>query len=205
MAKFLDDNGLLYLWGKIKELIPAASTSTPNMDGTGAAGSSASYARADHVHPTDTSRQAALTFDDAPTNGSNNPVKSDGIYDALALKAPLASPALTGTPTAPTATAGTNTTQVATTAFVGAAIAAALSGITGISFEIVASLPATGAAGTIYLVSHGGTGTNVYDEYIYVNNAWEKIGTTDVDLTGYWNSTNLVAITNAEIDTIVAS
>lgn len=33
-------------------------------------------------------------------------------------KAPLASPALTGTPTAPTATAGTNTTQLATTAFV---------------------------------------------------------------------------------------
>jgi hypothetical protein len=36
--------------------------------------------------------------------------------------APLASPALTGTPTAPTATAGTNTTQIATTAFVAAAI-----------------------------------------------------------------------------------
>jgi hypothetical protein len=37
---------------------------------------------------------------------------------SLALKANLASPALTGTPTAPTATAGTNTTQIATTAFV---------------------------------------------------------------------------------------
>lgn len=36
--------------------------------------------------------------------------------------APLASPALTGTPTAPTATAGTNTTQIATTAFVQTAI-----------------------------------------------------------------------------------
>ena len=36
----------------------------------------------------------------------------------LALKAPLASPALTGVPTAPTPTAGTNTTQIATTAFV---------------------------------------------------------------------------------------
>jgi hypothetical protein len=36
--------------------------------------------------------------------------------------APLASPALTGTPTAPTATGGTNTTQIATTAFVTAAI-----------------------------------------------------------------------------------
>ncbi len=42
---------------------------------------------------------------------------------ALALKAPLASPALTGTPTAPTATAGTDSTQIATTAFVAAAVA----------------------------------------------------------------------------------
>jgi hypothetical protein len=38
--------------------------------------------------------------------------------DYVDSKAPLASPAFTGTPTAPTATAGTNTTQVATTAFV---------------------------------------------------------------------------------------
>ena len=42
---------------------------------------------------------------------------------ALDLKAPLASPALTGTPTAPTATGGTSSTQLATTAFVQAAIA----------------------------------------------------------------------------------
>ena len=42
---------------------------------------------------------------------------------ALAAKAPLDSPALTGTPTAPTAAGGTNTTQVATTAFVAAALA----------------------------------------------------------------------------------
>lgn len=41
---------------------------------------------------------------------------------ALALKAPLASPALTGVPTAPTAAPGTNTTQLATTAFVSAMI-----------------------------------------------------------------------------------
>lgn len=41
----------------------------------------------------------------------------------LALKAPLASPALTGTPTVPTATAGTNTTQAASTAFVTTAVA----------------------------------------------------------------------------------
>lgn len=42
----------------------------------------------------------------------------DGLQDALNAKAPLESPALTGTPTAPTANAATNTTQIATTAFV---------------------------------------------------------------------------------------
>lgn len=46
------------------------------------------------------------------------------IDQALALKAPLVSPALTGTPTAPTAVLGTNTAQLANTAFVQAAIAA---------------------------------------------------------------------------------
>ena len=46
-----------------------------------------------------------------------------GLTSDLALKAPLASPALTGTPTAPTATAGTNTTQIATTEFVTGAVA----------------------------------------------------------------------------------
>ena len=36
------------------------ATATPLVDGTAAVGSSAKYAREDHVHPTDTSRQAAL-------------------------------------------------------------------------------------------------------------------------------------------------
>lgn len=44
------------------------------------------------------------------------------VKDSLDLKAPLASPALSGTPTAPTAAAGTNTTQIATTAFVQSAV-----------------------------------------------------------------------------------
>ena len=50
------------------------------------------------------------------TTDANKPVSS-ATQTALDLKAPLASPALTGTPTAPTAAADTNTTQVATTAF----------------------------------------------------------------------------------------
>lgn len=41
--------------------IPSASTSTPQMDGTGSYGSGTAYARSNHVHPTDTSRQAKIT------------------------------------------------------------------------------------------------------------------------------------------------
>ena len=55
--------------------------------------------------------------------GSDVEVAVSGIPSAADInaKAPLASPALTGTPTAPTAASGTNTTQIATTAFVTAA------------------------------------------------------------------------------------
>lgn len=48
---------------------------------------------------------------------------STTVTNSLATKAPLESPALTGTPTAPTASVLTNTTQIATTAFVNAEIA----------------------------------------------------------------------------------
>ena len=61
------------------------------------------------------------------TSDANKPV-STATQTALDLKAPLASPALTGTPTAPTATAGTNNTQVATTAYADAAVAALVDG-----------------------------------------------------------------------------
>lgn len=69
-------------------VVGQASASNPVMNGAVAIGGSLKFARADHVHPVDTSR------------------------------APLASPTFTGTPAAPTPANGTNTTQIATTAFV---------------------------------------------------------------------------------------
>lgn len=92
-----------------------------------------------------------------------------------------------------------------TSAQVTSAINSAIADITGIDFQVVTSLPSTGKKGVIYLVSNSGSNPNSYDEYIYVNNKFEKIGTTDVDLSGYVKSSDLVAITNGEIDTIVAS
>jgi hypothetical protein len=74
-----------------------------------------------------------ITVDSVPTNGSTNAVSSDGTFDALQLKADLASPALTGVPTAPTASAATNTTQLATTAFVQTNVAGKLTASNNLS------------------------------------------------------------------------
>lgn len=46
----------------------------------------------------------------------------------------------------------------------------------GMSYEIVNSLPASGEAGKIYFVPNGGTSPQMYDEYVWVNNAFELLG-----------------------------
>ena len=69
---------------------------------------------------------------------------------------------------------------------VNAAIASALGDVSGLSYLIVTELPQTGEAGVIYLISNNSnTSNNIYDEYIYVSNTFEKIGTTEIDLSGY--------------------
>lgn len=120
--KYLDENGLLYFWQKIKTLfvtdvtydstnkkiqkakagttsdvvtlstvatsgsyedlsnkptIPegvAKSTTTPKMDGTASVGSETKFAAGDHVHPTDTSRQADLGLTSADVTKWNNAI-----------------------------------------------------------------------------------------------------------------------------------
>lgn len=123
-------------------------------------------------------------------------------------KANLNSPTFTGTPQAPTASTGTNTTQIATTAFVTTAVNNAISGITGLSFNTdyssYAALSAvTGSAGVIYLIPNTGTSPNSYDEYFWNGSGYEKFGTTDVDLSGYVQTSALEQLTSSEIETLL--
>ena len=95
---------------------------------------------------------------DAPSDGTSY----GRLNAAWAAVAPLASPALTGTPTAPTAAPTTNTTQVATTAFVQAALPAA--GINQLTGDVTAgpgggSQAATLANTTVTAGSY--TGANI--------------------------------------------
>lgn len=80
------------------------------------------------------------------------------------------------------------------------AINNAVGKITSFEYKIVDSLPAVseGKKGTIYLVAHSGsTAQNIYDEYIFLPAEgstaarYEKIGTTDIDLTPYAKKTEI--------------
>jgi hypothetical protein len=114
----------------------------------------------------------------------------DDVDDALALKAPLASPTFTGTPTAPKATKGDNTGAIATTSFVKEAVddvkadlAAAFKfkGVVANLTELEAIVDP--ANGDVYQVTNPGTGKS-NAEYAYNGAAWIELG-TDIDLSGY--------------------
>lgn len=158
MAKYLDDNGLLYLWNKFKT----------------------TFAKVSDI-PTDNAALANgagyQTFNDV-----NNTIIEKGYTTMGAVESK-------GYQTAPQVTS---------------AISTALADITGIEFAIVDDLPTVGSAGTIYLVLKATTATgNIYTEYIYVNNKFETLGDTTVDLSGYLQKTDIAAINNSEIDTII--
>lgn len=70
-------------------------------------------------------------------------------------------------------------------------IASAVSGVTQIDYSVVESLPSTGKKGIIYLVANSGTGTNIYDEYIYINSKFEKLGSRELDLSSYAKKTDI--------------
>ena len=93
---------------------------------------------------------------------------------------------------------------------VSALIANELADISGVDFIVVAAneeLPATGAKGKFYLKATGTTGSNKYDEYVWVNHGtaespdygYEKLGTMDVDLTGYIKESDLQFATTEDI------
>ena len=93
-----------------------------------------------------------------------------------------------------------------------AQVDALIGAISTISIEVVQTLPTQDIkTNTIYLVPKQTAGTqNVYDEYIYVNNAWELIGDTEIDLSNYVTTTDLATalqdyVTSTGLSTILAN
>lgn len=86
-----------------------------------------------------------------------------------------------------------------------------ISGIVTLNILVVQTLPTQDiSTTTIYLVPKQDTGTSdIYDEYLYINNAWELIGTTQIDLSNYVTTTDLSTaladyVTSVGLATILA-
>lgn len=75
--------------------------------------------------------------------------------------------------------------------------------------EVVDELPSEedGDPKVIYFVPVSGEPeeNNVKDEYMLINGKWEKIGTTRIDLSGYWSKEELRPMTTAELSAILSS
>lgn len=82
--------------------------------------------------------------------------------------------------------------------------------IKNVRFEIVETLPTNAETNVIYLLKVSEQDKNYYDEYIFINNAWELIGNTKVDLSGYatevWVNTAIKDfLTEQQVDFLITS
>lgn len=182
--KFMGENSLLYLWNKVKGIIPKNVSELSNDSGfqnateVNAIVTGKGYQTASQV------KSAVESYGYQNGTQVKSTVEGYGYQNANQVENAIVSKGYQ------------NANQVAT------AINNAISGITGISFEVVSALPTTGETGVIYLLSNDGSGQNVYDEYIWVNSKFEFLGTTQVDLSNYLQDTDLVEIGNARINEI---
>lgn len=177
VRKFVDYDNEAYIWEKTKNTFVAKET------GKGLSETNFTQTEKTKLAGIATGAEVNVNADWSATTG-----------DAAILHKPTI-------PTVDTTVSGTSNNAIANSA-IKSYVDTAIGSVTGVNFTIVQTLPSTGSAGTIYLVPNSGTGTNSYDEYIYVSNAWEKIGTTDVDLSDYMQFDDMVALTTAEIDAI---
>ena len=201
MATYLDNAGVTQILTKIKSLLAKKAEITAIPTKVSQLTNDSSYQTPDDVTATIDTRLGELDFDfsDASVGTNHDPyylteikqtdgkitAKKSSFIDAWSYafrtSQSLGDEAISGPE-------------------VDAKIASAVGKITSFEYKIVDSLPSTteGKKGVIYLVAHSGSTTNnVYDEYIFLPAEgstaarYEKIGTTDIDLTPYAKKTEI--------------
>lgn len=188
---YLDKTGLTTVWAKFKELLGGK---VDKVNGKGLSTNDYTTAEKNKLNGIETNaNNYSLPAASSNTLGGikvgNNLVMTEGVLSA---------------------TVPTNNNELIngagyqTAADVSSAISGALGDLEGARFEVVENLPLEGEVGKIYLIADNHGSGDVYDEYIWIEDisAYEKIGNTDIDLSDYYNTSNLIAITDEEINTI---
>ena len=205
MATYLDNAGVTQILTKIKSLLAKKAEITAIPTKVSQLTNDRQYQTDDDVTASIGNRLGELTFKDTDDstgyitniNQENGLVKftRNSFYDSFAEQLDAAT--LAG--------------KVMDLNRVKLMVNSAVKDITSFEYKVVDSLPSTteGKKGTIYLIAHsGGTNQNSYDEYIFLPAEgstaarYEKIGTTDIDLTPYAKKTeiptNLNQLSNAD-------
>ena len=186
MAKRLDEQGLLYLLSKLLLMF------VRNEPGKGLSKNDL----------TDELKQMILgQFSGSWTDLTDRPVNvSHWTNDANYQSALQVSAAIGGAISTALAASGFQTA-----AQVEALIEAALAILDTEVFVVVDILPAVAAANPnkIYLAPNADD--SAMEQWVVVGGTWKKLGSVDISLDGYFNEENLAPITNAEIDSMIAS
>lgn len=83
-------------------------------------------------------------------------------------------------------------------------IAQAIADSGHIKYRIEESLPDSGESNIIYLVpAERSDDKNTKDEYMWIDGAWEKIGSTSIDFSQYWSKSELQPMTSVELQEIL--
>ena len=79
-----------------------------------------------------------------------------------------------------------------------------IAALNGLAIAVVSELPVTDIdTHTLYLVPKSDPESpDIYNEYMYINNAWELIGSTEVNLTNYYTKTEVNTALDAKQDTL---
>ena len=93
--------------------------------------------------------------------------------------------------------------NAASSAAVSTYVKGLISAVSSISFKKVEVLPESGESSYIYLLPKSSSAAgNIYDEYIWIEGAWELIGSTAMSLDGYVKAEDMHELTAEEITEI---
>lgn len=193
-TKFLDNNGLLYVWKKLKDTF-------------------AKKVELDEVKNSIPKNVSDLQDADSYAKSIDIPTKVESLSDATdyakKIEIPHSVSELDGMDAYAKITALpkkvadlTDGADYIKKAELTEEVKSLIGNTKALEFSVVEELPSSGEKSTIYLVSKSKAENDAYDEYIFVNGKFEKIGTTSVDLSGYVKVSDITSITNEEIDTL---
>ena len=200
MATYLDNAGVTQILTKIKSLLAKKAEITAIPTKVSQLTNDSSYATTSGVDTAITNKLNTLdvTSEDVPSTVDEGEYFISSLSQENGLV--KAKKAQFATQFTVNLEAAQSQGDVVTLAQLSQSINTAVGKITSFEYKIVDSLPATteGKKGVIYLVAHSGsTNQNSYDEYIFLPAEgstaarYEKIGTTDIDLTPYAKKTDI--------------